>query len=129
MKPAARPSLPEEPANVSAATGEPVPLLRTPTDGQDMARVLFPGDCVFEPVPPASPRLSFKGWALGVWLRRNKGFVKTTLAVPVGVTTTLTALDADTIQALAVVWGIALFTLATRFGFDAFDYFVSEQPK
>ena len=82
----------------------------------------------FTDIAPRSPRLSFRGWALGVWLAKNKTFVKTTLAVPVGVTTTLTAFDAETLETLAIAWGAALFTLAARFAFDAFDYFVTEDP-
>lgn len=82
----------------------------------------------FTGIAPASPRLSFKGWALGVWLAKNKGFVKTTLAVPLGVMTTLTAFDAETLETLAIVWGAALLTLGARFAFDALDYFLTEDP-
>ena len=38
-------------------------LLRTPTEGQDLTESLFPGSTV---KGSPSPRLSFKGWALGV---------------------------------------------------------------
>ncbi len=100
---------PAEPRNISAATGEPVP------------------DCAFEPAPPASPRLSFKGWALSVWLVRNKGFVKTVLA-PCSAIMTGGVFEPSMLKPAAVTFGLGLLTIAFRLGWDAFDYFLSEQP-
>lgn len=101
---AARPSRPEEPPNVSMATGLPV-----------------------DAEPPVSPRLSFKGWLFSVWLRKNKTFVKTVLA-PVSAIVTGGALEPAMLKPAAIVLGLGVLTIAFRLGWDAFDYFVTDGP-
>lgn len=99
-------------------------LLRTPTEGQDLAESLFPGSTV---KGSPSPRLSFKGWLLSVWLAKNKGFVKTVLA-PCSAILTGGALEPGMLRPALVTAGLGLLTIVFKCGWDAFDYFVSEQP-
>jgi hypothetical protein len=79
--------------------------------------------------PPAtvSPRLSFKGWLLSVWLQKNKGFVKTVLA-PVSAILTGGVIEPGMLRPAAITFGLGLLTIVFKFGWDAFDYFVSEVP-
>lgn len=75
----------------------------------------------------ASPRLSFKGWAFEVWLRKNKAFVKTVLA-PVSAIITSGAVVPEMLRPAAIALGLGVLTIVCKLGWDAFDYFVSEQP-
>ena len=76
--------------------------------------------------PLPSPRLSFRGWALTVWLAKNKGFVKTVLA-PCSAILTGGALEPGMLRPALVTAGLGLLTIAFKCAWDAFDYFVSEQ--
>lgn len=78
-------------------------------------------------VPVISPRLSFRGWLFGVWLARNKGFVKTVLA-PCSAILTGGVLEPGMLRPAAITAGLGLLTIAFRLGWDAFDYFVSDVP-
>lgn len=78
---------------------------------------------------PASPRLSFQGWALGVWLAKNKGWVKKVLAPCSAILTVGANLDAQALRFALGLFGIGLVTIAFKLGWDAFDYFVSEQKQ
>lgn len=80
-----------------------------------------------DPVPPVSPRLSFKGWLFSVWLVKQKGFIKAVLA-PVSAIVTSGALAPEMVKPAAIVLGLGLLTIAFRLGWDAFDYFVSDVP-
>lgn len=102
-------------------------LLKTPTPGKDMTKVLFPEAPTFTGITPRSPRLSFKGWALGVWLAKNKGFVKTVLA-PCSAILTGGALEPGMLRPALVTAGLGLLTIGFKCAWDAFDYFVSEEP-
>lgn len=102
-------------------------LLKTPTPGKDMTKVLLPGAPTFTGIAPPSPRLSFKGWALGVWLAKNKGFVKTVLA-PCSAILTGGALEPGMLRPALVTAGLGLLTIGFKCAWDAFDYFVSEEP-
>lgn len=102
-------------------------LLKTPTPGKDMTKVLLPGAPTFTGIAPASPRLSFKGWAFGVWLAKNKGFVKTVLA-PCSAILTGGALEPGMLRPALVTAGLGLLTIGFKCAWDAFDYFVSEEP-
>jgi len=74
-----------------------------------------------------SPRLSFRGWALTVWLAKNKGFVKTVLA-PCSAILTGGALEPGMLRPALVTAGLGLLTIGFKLVWDAFDYFVTEQP-
>jgi hypothetical protein len=76
---------------------------------------------------PASPRLSFRGWALNVWLAKNKGFVKNVLAPVSAILTGGAVLDATAMKFALGILGIGLLTILAKLGWDALDYFVSEQ--
>lgn len=75
----------------------------------------------------ASPRLSFKGWLFTVWLAKNKGFVKNVLAPVSAIVTGGAVLDATAMKFALGILGLGLLTILFRLGWDAFDYFVSEQ--
>lgn len=81
------------------------------------------------PAPTVSPRLSFKGWALSVWLVKNKGFVKTVLAPCSAIVTGGFVFDLASLKVLGIAVGGALLTIGFKLGWDAFDYFVSEVPR
>ena len=76
--------------------------------------------------PLPSPRLSFRGWALTVWLAK-KGFVKTVLA-PVSAILTGGALEPGMLRPALVTAGLGLLTIGFKLVWDAFDYFVTEEP-
>ena len=79
------------------------------------------------PTPaPVSPRLSFKGWLLAIWLRKNKGFIKNVLAPVSTIVTGSAALAPEMLRPAAIVFGLGILTIAFKLGLDAFDYFVSE---
>ena len=99
-------------------------LLRTPTEGQDLTESLFPGSTV---KGSPSTRLSFKGWLFSVWLAKNKGFVKTVLA-PCSAILTGGALEPGMLRPALVTAGLGLLTIGFKCAWDAFDYFVSEEP-
>ena len=98
------PNRPAEPPNVSMATGLPVGV-----------------------EPDGSPRLSFKGWLFSVWLAKNKGFVKTVLA-PCSAILTGGALEPGMLRPALVTAGLGLLTIGFKLVWDAFDYFVTEDP-
>ncbi len=75
---------------------------------------------------PASPRLSFRGWALNVWLAKNKNFVKSVLAPVTAIITSGTVVP-EMIRPALLALGLGLLTILAKLGWDAFDYFVSEQ--
>ena len=79
-----------------------------------------------DPVP--SPRMSFRGWALSVWLAKNKGFIKTVLAPVSAVVTGGAVLNLASLKMVAIAAGLGLLTIACKLGWDAFDYFVTENP-
>ena len=99
---------PPEPKNIYAATGEPVQ------------------DCAFAPAP-VSPRLSFKGWLLSVWLAKNKGYIKKVLA-PVSAVVTAGTIEPAILRYAGIALGLGVLTLAFKLAWDAFDYFVSDVP-
>ena len=74
-----------------------------------------------------SPRLSFKGWLFSMWLAKNKGFVKTVLA-PCSAILTGGALEPGMLRPALVTAGLGLLTIGFKCAWDAFDYFVSEDP-
>lgn len=79
------------------------------------------------PAPaPVSPRLSFRGWLLSVWLAKNKGFIKSVLAPCSAIVAGGVSLDAAALKFALGVFGLGLVTIAFKLGWDAFDYFVSE---
>lgn len=78
--------------------------------------------------PPVSPRLSFKGWLLSVWLAKNKGFVKAVLAPCSAIVTGGASLDATALRFALGVFGLGILTIGFRCAWDAFDYFVSDVP-
>ncbi|MBK9968686.1 MAG: hypothetical protein IPP07_29010 [Holophagales bacterium] len=86
-----------------------------------------PPACAFEPPVPVSPRLSFKGWLFTVWLAKNKSFVKAVLAPCSAILTGGATIDAQALRFALGVFGLGLLTIAFRLGWDAFDYFISEQ--
>lgn len=78
-------------------------------------------------IVPHSPRLSFRGWALTVWLAKNKGFVKTVLA-PCSAILTGGALEPGMLKPALITAGLGLLTIGFKLAWDAFDYFVTEEP-
>lgn len=78
--------------------------------------------------PPGtvSPRLSFKGWLFGVWLSKNKSFVKAVLAPCSAIVTGGALSDTAALRVALGVLGLGLLTIAFRLAWDAFDFFVSE---
>ncbi len=76
---------------------------------------------------PVSPRLSFKGWALNVWLAKNKNFVKSVLAPVTAIITSGTVVP-EMIRPALLALGLGVLTIVSKLGWDAFDYFVSEPP-
>ena len=83
-------------------------------------------DCAFEP-PAISPRLSFKGWLLSVWLAKNKNFVKSVLAPVTAIITSGTVVP-EMLRPAAIALGLGVLTIVAKLGWDAFDYFVSDVP-
>ena len=103
----AQPPLPErpvEPPNINLATGKPV-----------------------DAPEPVSPRLSFKGWLLSVWLAKNKGYIKRVLA-PVSAVVTAGTIEPAILRYVGIALGLGLLTLVFKLAWDAFDYFVSDVP-
>lgn len=98
------PNRPAEPPNVSMTTGLPVGV-----------------------GPSGSPRLSFKGWLFSIWLAKNKGFVKTVLA-PVSAILTGGVLEPGMLKTALIAAGLGLLTIGFKLAWDAFDYFVTEEP-
>jgi len=80
------------------------------------------------PVPVVSPRLSFKGWALGVWLAKNKGWVKNVMAPCSAILTVGANIDATALRFALGLFGIGLVSIGFKLAWDAFDYFVSDVP-
>lgn len=80
--------------------------------------------------PPAStsPRLSFSGWAFRVWLVKNKEFVKVVLA-PVSAVVTSGAVAPEMLMPAAIALGLGVLTIVGKLGWDALDYFFTENPR
>ncbi len=78
-------------------------------------------------IQPVSPRLSFKGWLLSVWLAKNKGYIKKVLA-PVSAVVTAGTIEPAILRYVGIALGLGLLTLVSKLGWDAFDYFVSDVP-
>lgn len=78
-------------------------------------------------IVPHSPRLSFRGWALTVWLAKNKEFVKRVLS-PVSAILTGGVLEPGMLRPALVTAGLGLLTIGFKLAWDAFDYFVTEEP-
>lgn len=78
-------------------------------------------------LPDVSPRGSFRGWVLGTWLTKNKGFIKTVLSAYF---TFLTAASVtDGAFPFAQIAGATLLTvllLGARLLLDAVDFFLSD---
>lgn len=100
-------------------------LLRTPTEGQDLAESLFPGSTV---KGSPSPRLSFKGWSFTTWAAKNAKFVKDTVALASAATYGMAIVDLASLKTFALIWGLAAAAIGTRAFVDAVHYFISEQP-
>lgn len=80
--------------------------------------------------PPTSPRYSFKGWLLSVWLAKNATYVKTVLAA---LFTALSAIFAtgngEAVAQAFLAFGASVVMLASKCALDAFEYFVKENPR
>lgn len=76
-------------------------------------------------IVPTSPPGTSQGWSFKVWLARNKGYVKGTVAAVAGVGTYAIGFIKD-----PVVNGAAstVFGLAVRLGLDWLDFYLSEVP-
>ena len=78
-------------------------------------------------VPDVSPSMSFKGWALTVWLVKNKGYVKTVLSAYLAILGVFSLADAA--SHLVEIGGatlLAALLILAKFGIDAVDFFVSD---
>ncbi len=74
-------------------------------------------------IVPFSPPRSAAGWSPRVWLARNKGVVKGTLAVGAGYLASLLGVIHDpNLNAFAS----GAFALAVKFGLDWFDFWLRE---
>lgn len=76
--------------------------------------------------PDASPRLSFKGWLLSVWLTKNKNFVKGVLAGWASVVGTLSGLGRAEAEILLAATGLAVLSIGARLVLDVLDFYVSD---
>lgn len=80
--------------------------------------------------PAPSPRFSFRGWLFAVWLFKNKTFVKNVLVAAVALATVLlTGAGETALRDAIIAGGTALATLLGKLAVDAFDYFVTENPR
>lgn len=98
-------------------------LLRTPTAGQDMTKVLFPGA-----QPPAvlvSPKGSSVGWSWRVWLVKQKSVIKTFVSLLGAFLISIvpTTLDPNLQNAISIGIGIGI-----RAALDWLDFYLSEVP-
>lgn len=72
-----------------------------------------------------SPRLSFKGYRLGIALYNNKDTLKLVLGALTGYGAYLGATGFDFTQFILVV-GTAVGTLLSKLAYDAFEYYFTE---
>ena len=84
--------------------------------------------------PPAvvSPRLSFRGWLLGVWFAKNKDFVKTVLSPCSAFVAAGAVIDTNTLRLALATLGVGLTTIGFKLGLDSLDFFFSNvvvEPK